>query len=127
MNRQPRRVPCISEVNQHVINMSLANCPYQCNNCRHLVQRAKLFATEMPAHARSNCRIEINTDHFTDIYWSDTGYQENRFVFQMVNGQIFITTQGESWKTWAERWIQKLWNASTEIVLRRLESSSIGS
>ncbi|CAB3991014.1 Hypothetical predicted protein [Paramuricea clavata] len=114
---QPRRLdgilrePCISEVTHHDINKALRLCPQQCDDCRRLVQWAKVFVTNMPSHARRNCKIEINPPHFTVIYWSDTGYQENHFVFQMIGDNIYITTMNESWRMWFQRLASEFWSS----------------
>ena len=107
------REPCYPEVTHHHINQARRLCPYPqpCNDCRRVVQMAMLFVTKMPLHARQNCKIEIVADHFTKIFFSDTGYQENHFVFQRgINGEIDTTTMSESLRLRAERMASELWS-----------------
>ena len=101
---------CYPEVTHHDINQARLLCPQHCNDCRDVVRKATLFVTNMPWHARKNCKIEIIANHFTKIFYSDTGYQENHFVFQkLINGEIDTTTKRESLRSWAERKASELW------------------
>ena len=103
------REPCYPEVTHHHINRAISLC--RCTECRHLVQFAKLFVTEMPEHARKNCKVEIASPHNTILFWSNTGYQQNHFVFQTIDGTIYVTTMNESWRMWFERKASALWSS----------------
>ena len=114
MQYRSSRTMFTPEVTHHDTNLARWLCPQaqHCNDCRHMVQKASLFVTKMPRHARQNCKIEIIANHFRIIFYSDTGYQENHFVFQKkMNGEIDTTTKSESLRLWAERSASELWSS----------------
>ncbi|CAB4004425.1 Hypothetical predicted protein [Paramuricea clavata] len=111
-SRDPEQIRCNPAVTHLDINKYRDYCPKKCDNCRHLIQKTSLIVTETGESCRKDFEITCHGDHIALCFWS--GSRGNSIVVQVVNGEIYVTTN------------RKTWNESLRSVFQRNRISLLG-
>ena len=69
---------------------------------------ARLIVTKAQEWCRKNFEMTCYGDHFALVFYS--GARENKFVVQLVRGEIHVDVVGESTRMWLERSVQECWD-----------------
>ena len=73
-----------------------------------MMQMARMIATEAQQWCRANFEMTCYGEHFSLVFFA--GARENKFVIQVVGGEIRVNVVGESWRMWLQTNIQKYWD-----------------
>ena len=102
-------------VTHQQVNDNIDRCHLGCDNDRHMMQMARLIVTKTSESCLRNFELTCYGEHFSIIFWS--GSRQNKFVIQIIQGEIHVDVTGESWRRWFQKNVEEIWNSFKNIVV----------
>ena len=69
---------------------------------------ARMIVTEAKEWCRKNFEMTCYGEHFSLVFFARA--RENKFVIQVVGGEVHVSVVGESWRMWLQRKVQEYWD-----------------